>query len=87
MTEQEGRATDIHIYDRTKTELSGVTEVVSFSDANITLTCKFGTVSIDGEGLKVKAFDSASGNLSVTGRVDAVVYFDDGVRRRRFGRS
>ena len=80
---------DIHIFDRSKAEVTGVTEVLSFSDAGISVSCKCGTLSFDGEGLKILSFDSACGKLNISGRVDGVYYFDDKddkrTKRRFFG--
>ena len=75
---------DIQIFGRTRAEISGVDDVVGFSDSNVTLKCKGASLSLDGEGLKIESFDSSSGHLSVTGRVDALMYYcETGVKSRR----
>ncbi|MBQ7669464.1 MAG: YabP/YqfC family sporulation protein [Clostridia bacterium] len=73
---------DIHIFDRSKAEVTGVSEVLSFSNSGITVSCKIGTVSFDGDGLKILSFDSASGKLYISGRVDSVYYYDDNGDKR-----
>ena len=75
-------ANDIHISDRTKAEVTGVSEVLSFSNSGITVYCKSGTLSFDGEGLKIVSFDSASGKLYISGRVDSIYYYDDKDEKR-----
>ena len=64
---------DISICGRMRTEITGVEDVIGFSDSNVTLSCKSSSLSIDGEGLKIESFDSSSGRLSVTGRVDSLL--------------
>lgn len=76
------QANDIHIFDRSKAELTGVTDVISFSDCNVTLLCKSGTVSVDGSGLKIVSFNSATGELKLTGSVDGILYYDDKAEKR-----
>jgi len=68
---------DVYIYDRKRADITGVSDVVSFSDTNITLSCKSGSMSLDGEMLRIESFDSESGKLSVTGEIDSVIYFGD----------
>lgn len=66
---------NIYIYDRGKAELTGIYDVLSFTDANITVTCKTGCISIEGKSLKIDSFDSATGELIVTGTLDGFFYF------------
>ena len=83
MADTTNTASDIHIFDRSRAEFTGVVEVVSFSDVNVTLKCRFGTLSVDGEGMKVTSFDSSSGKLFVEGTVDSLIYYGDEEKRRR----
>ncbi len=89
-TDNFGKENDIFIYDRSRADLSGIDEVLEFSDTNITVSCKSGNISIDGSSLKISSFDSESGRLSVTGQLDSVIYFgeaprDKKTKRRIFG--
>ena len=84
------RDCDIYLFDRKKAELTGISDVIGFTDSNITLNCKFGVVTIDGRELKIVSFDSESGKLSVTGTVDSIFYYgepssDKKGRKRLFG--
>lgn len=83
------RDNDVFLYDRGKAEITGVEDVAAFTATNITLSCKSGGMSLDGAELKIISFDSESGRLTVTGRIDGVVWFVDAEekrpRRRLFG--
>ncbi len=85
-----GKDNDIFLYDRSKAEISGIYDVIEFSSENITVSCKSGNISIDGNSLKIESFDSQSGRLSISGNVDGILYFGDAPaekksRRRFFG--
>ncbi len=74
---------DIYVYGRKRAELTGIGEVISFSDINVTLACDSGSISVDGSSLRIESFDSASGKLTVNGCIDGVFYFGDGLNGRK----
>lgn len=79
---------DVFIYGRARAELSGISDVISFCDSSVTLTCPDGDMYIEGSALKIDSFDSKSGKIVITGHIDGVVYLADGERkgkRRLFG--
>ena len=85
-----GKDNDVFIYDRSRADLTGISDVLEFSDNNITVTCKSGNISIDGSALKIESFDSESCRLSLIGKIDSVIYFGESQetkksRRRIFG--
>lgn len=67
---------NISILDRKKAEISGILEVGSFEDTAIELTCDFGTLSIEGEGLKIDSFSAETGRITVSGTVNALFYWE-----------
>lgn len=77
------RDNDIFIYDRQRSEVTGVCEVLSFSDVRVSFTCKSGSAEIDGEELKILSFDSKDGKLVVTGNICSLIYFDDAGQNRK----
>ena len=79
---------DVFIYGRSRAEMTGITDVISFSDSGVTLTCPDGDLYIEGSSLKIDSFDSKSGKIVVNGVIDGLVYLADGERkgkRRLFG--
>ncbi|MBR6918670.1 MAG: YabP/YqfC family sporulation protein [Clostridia bacterium] len=68
---------DICIYDRKRAELTGICDVVEFSEDLLILSCADGNISIEGSSMKIERFDCDSGKLSVTGTIDGFQFYND----------
>lgn len=66
------------LQDRTRLELSGVTEVDSFDDTSVNCRTSWGRLTVRGSGLHVQQLDIDGTALSVEGRIDALNYSDVG---------
>ncbi|NLK39568.1 MAG: sporulation protein YabP [Clostridiales bacterium] len=74
-----GNATANHtlnMINRSKLDITGVSEVLSFDDANITLTTPQGTMAIEGKNLHIVHLNIDRGDLSVEGVVSGIFYFE-----------
>ena len=78
-----GKENDIYVYNRARADLTGIGEVIEFSDTNITVSCNSGNISIDGSSLRISSFDSESGRLSITGEIDSIIYFGEAAREKK----
>ncbi|MFA9559794.1 sporulation protein YabP [Evansella sp. AB-rgal1] len=58
-------------------EISGVKQVESFDNEEFLLETIMGYLSIRGQHLQMKNLDVDSGNVSIQGRVDDLVYLDE----------
>ena len=70
---------DLHnavLENREKLMLTGVTAVDSFDDRTVLLYTKLGELVILGRGLHLEQMSLASGDLTVTGEVQALRYSD-----------
>ena len=74
-TGKEHREQNIFLYDRQKLEMTGVTDVLSFSDTSLEMSLEDGCIAVDGENLKIESFSSGSGKLLVSGKVSDISYF------------
>lgn len=72
-----GGAHSFCVSERNSMDVIGVREVVSFDSSNVTLTTDGGEMSIDGEGLRVGVLDIDTGRVSLSGKINAVYYFDN----------
>ncbi len=74
--------------DRKKITLTGVKDVDSFDEQTITLCTDFGELSIKGTGLHIGKLSTDSGEMSIEGKIDALIYTDDVPRHQSglFGR-
>lgn len=64
----------VNITDREKTEIRGVTDVVSFDEESVVLDTVCGEMEIEGGSLRVRTLDLEAGIVALDGRVDAIRY-------------
>lgn len=57
--------------------LTGINEVISFDESLVSLDSQGTILSISGQGLSIVKLSLESGELSVSGRIDAIIYTDD----------
>lgn len=62
--------------DRRKLMLTGVTDVESFDEKQVGLYTQLGELSIRGKDLHVSEMSLESGELSVEGEIQALIYGD-----------
>lgn len=67
----------IIIDERKRLEISGIKEVKSFDDETIVLVSVMGKITVKGENLHIKSFDTESGDIFVDGKIHAVVYMSE----------
>ena len=64
------------ISNREKAEFTGITDVTSFHETEILLTCPLGDISVEGENLKIDSFSVESGKLIILGSLSGLYYID-----------
>lgn len=69
---------------RSALTVAAVDDVVSFDETLVSLSVGETTVNITGEGLSIKNLSLENGDITVNGRINAIVYFDDSPRKKRF---
>ena len=72
--EKSGAMHNVIMEKRSKLNMSGVSEVVSFDDETVVLKTDMGLLTIKGSGLNIGGFSATSGELNMTGSVYALVY-------------
>lgn len=73
---------------RSRMQIEGVTEVVSFDDACVELRTAAGDMTVEGRELKLGSLDTERGCVTVNGTVSGVFYpAERPSRRRRIRRS
>lgn len=69
--------------------LTGINEVVSFDESTVTLDCAGTLLAVSGENLSIVKLSLENGEVSLSGRIDAIVYTDEqpkkGLFKRLFG--
>lgn len=54
--------------------MTGVTEVVSFDDITVVLNTSLGTLTVQGQELRLNSLSTEGGQVTVSGTIDALTY-------------
>lgn len=66
----------LYLRDRGELNLDGVVDVKSFDDMLICLETCMGNMNVEGKGLRIIKFIMQTGEISISGVIDAVIFFD-----------
>lgn len=66
---------DVCLFSRKRMELTGIREVDSFSDEQITVTSELGRIAVEGKNLKIECFHNEQGILKINGEFDCLYYY------------
>ncbi len=66
----------ITLKNREKAVISGAAEVDSFDEHRVVLITELGVLLIKGVGLHIQSLNVESGDVSVSGRIDAMEYIE-----------
>ena len=64
----------IVIVDKKKLTLDGVNNVLSFDEGYVSLDTKLGILTVEGEGLKIESLTEGTGEIRISGSIEAVAY-------------
>ena len=70
---------------RSTLALTAVDDVISFDETLVSLAVGESVLNISGEGLSIKNLSIENGDVTVNGKINAIVYFDESPRKKRFG--
>lgn len=86
---QEHMPHKLTLTEREQLTMTGVTEVVSFDESCVVLQTGLGTLSVQGQELKLKTLSLEGGQMEVDGKIAALIYEEPrptgGWVRRLFG--
>lgn len=80
---------NVCLFSRRRMELTGIDEVESFSEEQITLKTELGMIAVDGHSLKIESFSTENGELAIVGEFDSFYYYgkkESGEKRGFFGK-
>ena len=75
---------NVILENRERLSVSGVSEVLSFDENQVSLVTSMGLLTIGGQQLHVGKLRLEMGEIAIAGQVEAVIYEDDQQRRRGF---
>ncbi|MBQ2278768.1 MAG: sporulation protein YabP [Clostridia bacterium] len=73
MMEQNGQ--NVCLFSRRRMELTGIREVESFTDEQITAVSELGMIAVEGKNLKIESFHNEQGTLKINGEFDSFYYY------------
>ena len=71
----------LQLTDRKILSLTGISDVISFDETLVTLSCAESIMSIEGEGMRVVRMDVDLGDLAIEGKINAISYVDKRTRK------
>lgn len=74
----------ISLTERTRMQISGVSEVISFDDASVVLRTVCGSMTVEGEGLHITTLNIDRGEVMIDGNVSGMFYTGDGSEKHGF---
>ena len=75
---------NILLENREKLNLTGVNDVNNFDEKQIVAATKLGYLTIKGRSLHINKFDTDNGELSVTGKINELIYANKKISHLNF---
>ncbi len=66
--------------------LTGIDEVISFDEGLVTLNSQGSVLAVSGDDLSMVKLSLESGEVSISGRIDAIVYTDEQPKKGLFSK-
>ncbi len=66
--------------------LTGIKEVISFDEGLVTLDSQGSVLAVSGSDLSIVKLSLESGEVSISGRIDAIVFTDEQPKKGLFSR-
>ena len=79
---EEIKKSNISLENRKKLILTGVIEVIEFSDKEITLKTNLGNLNVKGENLKIDKLDVQNGDVIIRGVVSSMIYTNKTINKK-----
>lgn len=74
----------VSVSQREVTLVTAVNDIISFDDTQISLSIGEDTVlSVSGSGLTLRRLSLETGEVDISGRVDAIVYLEGGTKQKK----
>ena len=80
---------ELRLVARKELTLDGVIDILAFDASYTLLSTTLGVLTVEGDGLRIEKSDVTAGLLSLSGRVDALIYSEDAPSKKKglFGRK
>ena len=75
---------NVILENREHLSVSGVSEVISFDENQVSLVTSMGILTVGGQQLHVEKLNLEMGEISIAGQIEVMVYEEEQLRRRGF---
>lgn len=75
----------LSLTSRSELNITAVDDVLSFDETLVSVAVGGSVLNISGDSLSIKNLSLDEGNVTVSGNVNAMVYFDDAPKKKRLG--
>lgn len=74
----------VTVTQRDVTNVTAVCDIISFDETQISLSLAEDTIlSVSGIGLSLRRLSLETGEVDISGRIDAIIYTDSGAKQRK----
>ena len=74
------------LHDREVLKITSVSEVLNFDETTVSMSVGESVLTISGDSLSVSSLSLENGEVTVCGKIDAIVYLDGAKRKKGIGR-
>ncbi len=86
MNTESGKEHRATLISREYLDVTGILEVESFTDTSVVAASSLGTLSVEGEEIRIDSFSSETGRLVVRGKIDGFFYYGDSDGKKKRSR-
>ena len=65
---------NITVRDRKSMTITGVSEIISFDELCVVFDISDSQLNVEGSCLKIESFSNDSGDVTLTGQIDSIIY-------------
>ena len=80
------RAHALTLHDREVLKITSVSEVLNFDETTVSMSVGESVLTVSGDSLSVSSLSLENGEVTVCGKIDAIVYLDGAKRKKGIGR-
>ena len=83
-TSPEQKKQNLTLESRKHLSIDGVKDIKSFDDLLVCLETNMGKMNVEGKQLKISKYLCNTGEMTIDGIIDAVIYFEDSQEKKSF---
>ncbi len=74
---------NVTVYNRERFNMCGVTNIDAFDEDYVMLSVELGSVTVEGESLKIISLAKESGEINITGNIKCIIFYNENEVKRK----